>query len=60
MLGEKVERSMQEMFDRGYKALAEHVVSDSPYKLFCWMCLIFLKTHLKDVGLVTSALEFAM
>lgn len=41
MLGGKVERSMQEMFDRGYKALAEHVVSDGPYKLFCWMRLIF-------------------
>jgi len=47
-LGERVEKPIREMFDKGYKAFGEQVEAEGPWRLFCWMCLIFLKTHLKD------------
>jgi hypothetical protein len=50
-LGKWVEKPIQEMFHKGYTAFAKQLVTDGPYDLFCWMCLIFLKTHLKDTGL---------
>lgn len=39
------------MFDKGYDGFVDQLKSDGSNKLFCWMCLIFLKTHLKDKGL---------
>jgi hypothetical protein len=50
-LGDQVEKPIREMFNKGYKGFAEQLKSDGPYELFCWMCLIFVKTHLKDNGL---------
>jgi hypothetical protein len=50
-LGAKVETPMSRMFGNGFTAFTEQFLSDGPYKLFCWMALIFLKTHLKDAGL---------
>jgi hypothetical protein len=47
-LGERVEQPIREMFNKGYKAFCEELEIGGPWNLFCWMCLIFLKTHLKD------------
>jgi hypothetical protein len=50
-LGAKVEMPMSQMFGKGFAAFAEQFQSEGPYHLFCWMSLLFLKTHLKDTGL---------
>ena len=50
-MGEELEAPIRELFDRGYDAVAEHLKAEGPWRLFCWMCLIFLKTHLKDNAL---------
>jgi hypothetical protein len=51
MLGERIERPVREMPNGGYSDFTRDFVANGPYALFCWMCLIFLKTHLKDTGL---------
>lgn len=50
-LGERIEKPIRGMFDKGFEGFAEQFKSEGPLALFCWMCLIFLKTHLKDTGL---------
>lgn len=51
MMGERLEKPLREVFHKGYEAFSEHLQHDGPWTLFCWMCLIFLKTHLKDRNL---------
>jgi len=50
-LGKRVEKPIREKFNKGYKSFGEQLKQDGPWDLFCWMCLIFLKTHLKDTDL---------
>jgi hypothetical protein len=50
-MGERVEKPIREMFDKGHKSYGEQLRLDGPWDLFCWMNLIFLKTHLKDNNL---------
>jgi len=50
-MGEELERPMSELFAGRYQVLAEYVKAKGPWFLFGWMCLIFLKTHLKDNAL---------
>lgn len=50
-LGDKIEKPLGEMFDKGYKSFTETIRTEGPWGLFCWMCLLFLKTHLKDQNL---------
>jgi hypothetical protein len=50
-LGERIEKPTREMFSKGYKGFGEQLRSEGTQDLFCWMCLIFLKTHLKDTDL---------
>jgi hypothetical protein len=52
MLGEKVEKPISELFGKGFDGFAEQLKSEGTHFLFRWMCLLFLKTHLKDTGLV--------
>lgn len=42
---------MSDLFARGYQAFTQYLKEGNPWFLFGWMCLIFLKTHLKDNGL---------
>jgi hypothetical protein len=50
-MGEVFEEPISTLFDKGPQALNDHVKNEGPWRLFCWMCLIFLKTHLKDTNL---------
>jgi hypothetical protein len=47
-MGHRFEKPIREMFDKGYQWFAEQFEMNGPWDLFCWMNLIFLKTHLKD------------
>jgi hypothetical protein len=47
-MGKELEEPIRELFNGGYKAVAQFVKTHGPWLLFGWMCLIFLKTHLKD------------
>jgi len=50
-MGRKFEQPLSEMFANGQKALSHELKQEGPYRLFCWMALIFLKTHLRDKNL---------
>ncbi len=47
-MGEAFETPISEMFARGPSALSQELNDNGQWRIFCWMCLIFLKTHLKD------------
>jgi len=47
-MGLQFEKPIREMFAKGPQALSQELRSNGPWRLFCWMALIFLKTHLKD------------
>lgn len=47
-MGEEFEKPMSELLTAGYEALSQEIKRNGPWRLFCWMCLTFLKTHLKD------------
>ncbi len=47
-MGEKFEVPIRGIFSKGHEALSKELKENGPYRLFCWMSLIFLKTHLKD------------
>ena len=36
---------------QSYEAFGDQLKAKGPWRLFCWMCLIFMKTHLKDNNL---------
>jgi len=50
-MGEELEQPISEMFAQSYEAFGDQVKAKGPWRLFCWMCLIFIKTHLKDNNL---------
>jgi hypothetical protein len=47
-LGKRVEVPISELFKGGYEHFTDSIVKDTPWQVFHWICLIFLKTHLKD------------
>src|SRR5579863_3585043 len=47
-MGVRFETPMSELFAGGFDAVAKDLKENGPWRLFCWMALIFLKTHLKD------------
>jgi hypothetical protein len=51
-MGEEVEKPISEMLASGTKGISQELKDKGPWQLFCWMALIFLKTHLKDKDLV--------
>jgi hypothetical protein len=50
-MGEQFENPISALFARGAAAVHQELKENGPWRLFCWMCLIFVKTHLKDKAL---------
>lgn len=53
-LGRELETPMSERFKGGYENFAKSLMENHPHaiwELFRWMCLLYLKTHLKDTNL---------
>lgn len=50
-MGETIEAPIADLFARGYKAFVDDVRANGPLRLYVWMNLLFLKTHLKDRSL---------
>lgn len=50
-MGERIEKPVADLFARGHPALVEELNANGPLRLFVWMNLLFLKTHLKDRSL---------
>jgi hypothetical protein len=50
-MGQRVEQPIRDMFDKGCESFGEQLKLNGPWDLFCWMCWMFLKTHLKDTDL---------
>jgi hypothetical protein len=48
MMGELVEREISEACNDGVRGLEMFLTSGNDLKLFTWMGLLFIKTHLKD------------
>jgi hypothetical protein len=48
MMGDRFEEPVSQIFARGPLAVSQELKDNGPWRLFCWMSLIFLKTHLKD------------
>lgn len=51
LLNVEFEQPIIRLIEGGYKNLTDYLKSDGPWKLFIWLCIIFLKTHLKDKSL---------
>lgn len=47
-MGNRFEEPMSALFAGGHDAVSEELKNHGPWQLFCWMALMFLKTHLKD------------
>jgi hypothetical protein len=47
-LGENLELPMSRLIDGGHGAVAAHLEKAGPWLIFQWLCLVFIKTHLKD------------
>jgi hypothetical protein len=47
-MGDEFEKPISECFSRGSEAVSQELKDNGPWRLFSWMSLIFLKTHLKD------------
>ncbi len=50
-MGRELETHVSGLFAGGYEAFTQYLKEGNPWFLFGWMCLIFLKTHLKDNAL---------
>lgn len=50
-MGRTFEEPISKIFEKGSNALSHELKENGPWLLFCWMCLIFVKTHLKDTNL---------
>lgn len=50
-MGERFERPICALVNKGYEAVMEYVKANGPWLLFQWLSLIFVKTHLKDRSL---------
>jgi hypothetical protein len=50
-LGREIEEPISRILKGGFGAVVEHIKQEGPWRLFEWLNLIFLKTHLKDTQL---------
>lgn len=50
-LGREIEEPISRILKGGFDAVLEHIQREGPWRLFEWLNLIFLKTHLKDTHL---------
>lgn len=50
-MGNEIEDPVAELFSKGYDALLADLKENGPLRLFTWLNLLFLKTHLKDHSL---------
>lgn len=48
LMGDQIEKPVSEVVRRGANAINDYIVQGNFLKVFVWMGLIFLKTHLKD------------
>jgi hypothetical protein len=48
LLGKTFEEPISRLFSKGIDAIYEHLQAEGPWLFSTWMCLIYLKTHLKD------------
>lgn len=48
LMGEQFENPISAMFAKGADEVIRELKENGAWRLFCWMCLIFVKTHLKD------------
>jgi len=51
LMGDQFENPISAMFAKGADEVTRELKENGPWRLFCWMCLIFVKTHLKDQSL---------
>jgi hypothetical protein len=51
LMSQVFETPISRLMAQGYKAVCDHLEQEGPAKLFQWLNLIFLKTHLKDRNL---------
>lgn len=47
-MGEIFEEPISQIFAKGPAGVSEELRNNGPWRLFCWMSLIFVKAHLKD------------
>jgi hypothetical protein len=47
-MGREIETPMSEFLRGGYEAITSRLDENSLRRLFIWLCLLFIKTHLKD------------
>jgi hypothetical protein len=47
-MGDCFETPISELFRGGFDAVSKYLKEHGPWRLFCWMALIFLKMHLKN------------
>lgn len=50
-LGKEVEEPISRILKGGFENVLEHIKREGPWRLFEWLNLVFLKTHLKDTRL---------
>ncbi len=48
LLGKKIEDPVRKLVSSGYEAVKQYIYEESPFIFYIWICLIFLKTHLRD------------
>jgi len=53
-MGRVFEEPISELVKQGFGAVANHIKSESSQLFLSWLCLIFIKTHLKDRFLRTE------
>ena len=51
LLGRELETPLSSLLGKGHDAVAAALEAEGPHRLFTWMALIFLKTHLRDATL---------
>jgi hypothetical protein len=47
-LGDEIETPVSEVMRQGFDAVSDYVQANGTWKLYTWLSLIFLKTHLRD------------
>jgi hypothetical protein len=47
-MGRVFEQPIRELHAQGYEAFIDDLQKNGPWRCFVWLCLIFIKTHLKD------------
>jgi hypothetical protein len=50
-MGATIEEPISILFSEGYEALVDELKANGPIRIYTWMNLLFLKTHLKDRSL---------